>query len=261
MENRSQILTAKGISIGYPLKRDTNTIANNITITLKEGQLTALVGANGIGKSTLLRTLTGLQKPLTGDVLLYTKNIAAYSAKELAQNLSIVLTEALPPSNLSVYELIALGRQPYTNWLGKLSANDLEKVDEAMKLTQLAHLADKKHYEISDGQLQKVLIARALAQDTPLIVLDEPTTHLDLLHKAALLKLLKKLTAETGKSILYSTHDIDLALQISDEVIVMAKESVIQDSPEKLLSTTIFDTLFNDSDVVFDAAKKGFIVR
>lgn len=261
MENNKEILTAEGISIGYPLKRDTNTIADNITITLKEGQLTALVGANGIGKSTLLRTLTGLQKPLTGDVLLYNKNIAAYTAKELAQKLSIVLTEALPPSNLSVYELIALGRQPYTNWLGKLSANDLEKVDEAMKLTQLAHLADKKHYEISDGQLQKVLIARALAQDTPLIVLDEPTTHLDLLHKAALLKLLKKLTAETGKSILYSTHDIDLALQISDEVIVMAKESVIQDSPEKLLSTTIFDTLFNDSDVVFDAAKKGFIVR
>ena len=214
---KSIVLQATDINIGYSNKKETTVVASQVTVSLEKGKLTALIGANGIGKSTLLRTLIGIQSPLSGKVFLKEKDIHSLDNLTLAQHLSVVLTDKLPPSNLTVFELIALGRQPYTNWIGKLTEDDIAKVNEALELTQISHLADQKHDEISDGQLQIVLIARALAQDTPLIILDEPTTHLDLLHKVTLLKLLKKLTQETGKSILFSTHDIDMAIQLSED--------------------------------------------
>jgi iron complex transport system ATP-binding protein len=157
--------------------------------------------------------------------------------------------------------LIALGRQPYTNWLGTLSEIDLEKINAAIALTHTEHLVDKKIYEISDGQLQIVLIARALAQDTALIILDEPTTHLDLHHKVSVFKLLKKLTEETNKSVLFSTHDIDLAIQLSDEMIVMTEESVAQDQPCNLITKGVFNTLFIDSSITFDSEKGKFVIN
>ncbi|WP_456314925.1 ABC transporter ATP-binding protein [Pseudomonas shirazensis] len=254
------ILKTTNLTIGYKSKKETVTIAENLNLNLSSGKLISLIGANGIGKSTLLRTITGIQEPLSGKVSLNDKNINTYKPLELAQNLSLVLTEKLPPSNLSVFELVALGRQPYTNWIGSLTPTDIEKVQQAMELTQIEHLATKKHYEISDGQLQKVLIARALAQDTPLIILDEPTTHLDLLHKVSLFKLLKKLTQETQKCILFSTHDIDLAIQLSDEMIIMTPENVVQDQPCHLISNGSFTTLFKDEHIIFDAEKGKFII-
>ena len=259
MENEI-ILQASQISIGYSHKKEKTIIASNIDLSLRKGKLIALIGANGIGKSTLLRTITGIQKTISGTVLLNGINIHELDALTLAQNLSVVLTEKLPPSNLTVFELIALGRQPYTNWIGKLTDTDLTKVNEAMELTQISHLATKKHFEISDGQLQKVLIARALAQDTPLIILDEPTTHLDLLHKVSLFKLLKKLTKETDKCILFSTHDIDMAIQLSDEMIIMTPETVVQDEPCNFISKGSFTTIFNDDHIVFDTEKGKFII-
>ena len=198
---------------------------------------------------------------MSGTVLLNNKNISSYQSIDLAQNLSLVLTEKLPPSNLSVFELIALGRQPYTNWLGKLSAEDLDKINEAISLTHTEHLIDKKNYEISDGQLQIVLIARAIAQDTAVIILDEPTTHLDLHHKVSVFKLLKKLSQETNKSILFSTHDIDLAIQVSDEMIVMTESSVEQDQPCNLITKGVFNSLFKDSSITFDGKKGKFVIN
>ena len=260
MVKQANILSSQNLSIGYQSKKGLNTIAENLNINLAAGQLIALVGANGVGKSTLLRTLTGIQKPLKGKVLLNEKNIREYQALELAQQLSLVLTEKLPQSNLTVFELIALGRQPYTNWLGNLSGEDYEKINQAIDLTHIEHLATKKHYEISDGQLQIVLIARALAQDTPLIILDEPTTHLDLLHKVSVFKLLKKLSKETNKSILFSTHDIDLAIQLSDEMIVMTEKNVVQDQPCNLITKGVFNTLFKDDAITFDGEKGKFVI-
>lgn len=255
------ILSTSNLSIGYQSKKEKNIIAENLNLTFEEGKLISLVGGNGIGKSTLLRTITGIQKPLAGTVLLKEKEIHNYESLALAQNLSLVLTEKLPPSNLSVFELIALGRQPYTNWLGKLSAEDLEKINQAITLTHVEHLIDKKHHEISDGQLQIVLIARALSQDTPIIILDEPTTHLDLFHKVSVFKLLKKLSQETNKCILFSTHDIDLAIQLSDEMIVMSESSVEQDQPCNLITKGVFNTLFKDSSITFDGEKGKFVIN
>jgi iron complex transport system ATP-binding protein len=261
MSSNKTILSTSNLSIGYQSKKEKNTIAENLNLTFEEGKLISLVGGNGIGKSTLLRTITGIQKPLAGTVTLKEKEIHLYDSLSLAQNLSLVLTEKLPPSNLTVFELIALGRQPYTNWLGKLSAEDLEKINQAITLTHVEHLIDKRHHEISDGQLQIVLIARALAQDTPLIILDEPTTHLDLFHKVSIFKLLKKLSQETNKCILFSTHDIDLAIQLSDEMIVMSESSVEQDQPCNLITKGIFNTLFKDSSITFDGEKGKFIIN
>ena len=258
---KKDILSTSNLSIGYSTKKETIVIAENLNLNLQEGKLIALIGANGIGKSTLLRTLTGIQKPISGSVILNTKNLNDIDSWTIAQQLSVVLTEKLPPSNLTVFELIALGRQPYTNWIGKLTEIDVLKINEAIELTQIAHLSDKKHYEISDGQLQNVLVARALAQDTALIILDEPTTHLDLVHKVSLFKLLKKLTKETNKCILFSTHDIDLAIQLSDEMIIMTPENVVQDEPCNLISKGIFDTLFVDENIKFDSEKGRFMIQ
>jgi iron complex transport system ATP-binding protein len=259
MENNI-ILEASKMSIGYSNKKENILISSGINLTLERGKLISLIGANGIGKSTLLRTLTGIQKTLSGTVLLDGQNIHKLDSLSVARNLSVVLTEKLPPSNLTVFELIALGRQPYTNWIGKLTKLDVAKVNEAMELTQISDLATKKHYEISDGQLQKALVARALAQDTALIILDEPTTHLDLLHKVALFKLLKKLTQETQKCILFSTHDIDMAIQLSDEMIIMTPETVVQDEPCNFISKGNFNTLFQDEHIIFDSQKGRFMI-
>lgn len=259
--SNNTILSASSLSIGYLTKKEKVVVASDLNINLHAGKLISLVGANGIGKSTLLRTLCGIHRPIAGIVSLNDKDIQTFEPLTLAQNLSLVLTEKLPPSNLTIFELIALGRQPYTNWLGKLSEEDLEKVNQAMQLTQIENLKDKKHFEISDGQLQKVLIARALAQDTPLIILDEPTTHLDLLHKVSVFKLLKKLSKETNKCILFSTHDIDLAIQLSDEMIVMTENNVVQDEPCNLISKSVFNSLFKDENIDFDSTKGTFIIK
>lgn len=258
---QEHIIRTSNLSIGYKTKKGIIVIAENLNLELNAGKLISLVGANGIGKSTLLRTITGIQKPISGNVFLNDKNITDYTSLQLAQQLSLVLTESLPPSNLTVFELVALGRQPYTNWIGMLTDEDILKINAAIELTQISHLKTKKHYEISDGQLQKVLIARALAQDTPLIILDEPTTHLDLLHKISLFKLLKKLTSETKKCILFSTHDIDLAIQLSDEIIVMTPEKVVQDEPKTLITNHVFDDLFQDENIYFDIEKAKFIFK
>lgn len=256
----STILNSSNLSIGYKSKKDEIVIAKDLNLNLGAGKLTALIGANGIGKSTLLKTLTGIQKPLSGTVFINGEDIHKMNPAALALHLSVVLTERLPPSNLSVFELVALGRQPYTNWIGTLNKIDIAKINEAMERSQITHLAHKKHYEISDGQLQKVLVARALAQDCPIIVLDEPTTHLDLLHKVALFKLLKRLTQETNKCILFSTHDIDMAIQLSDEMILMTPESITQDMPCNFIANGSFNRLFNDENILFDNQKGKFII-
>lgn len=227
---------------------------------MQKGQLIGLVGANGIGKSTLLRTLIKVQPQLSGSILLNNKDLKSTSTLELAKQLSIVLTEPLTSKNLSVYELVALGRHPYTNWIGNLSEADTVQINKALHLVNITDLKDKKCYELSDGQLQKVMIARALAQDTDVIVLDEPTTHLDMYHKAYILKLLQKLTKETGKTILFSSHEIDLAIQLCDTMIVMKGSTVICNQPCHLISEGVFESLFPKDLISFDKITGSFRV-
>jgi iron complex transport system ATP-binding protein len=258
--NKHTILIAENLSIGYKTKKKETVVVSNINFELQKGQLIGLVGANGIGKSTLLRTLIRVQPPLSGAIILNEKDLKYIATEDLAKHLSIVLTEPLTSKNLSVYELVALGRHPYTNWIGNLTDDDIAIVNRALDLVNIKDLKDKKCFEISDGQLQKVMIARALAQDTAIIVLDEPTTHLDMYHKAYILKLLQKLTKETGKTILFSSHEIDLAIQLCDTMIVMQPKNVVCDEPCNLITQGIFETLFPKDLILFDEKTGSFRV-
>lgn len=259
--NLNIVLKTTNLAIGYKTKKKDTVVASSINIELHKGELIGLVGANGIGKSTLLKTLTKVQLPLSGDVIIQSKNLNSFNAKDLAKVLGLVLTETITSKNLSVFELIALGRQPYTNWVGHLTEYDISIINNAMSQNNLNHLKHKKCYELSDGQLQKVLIARALAQDTSLIILDEPTTHLDMHHKASILKLLRTLAKETEKTILFSSHEIDLAIQLCDTLIVMTPNGIISGTPKKLIRAGVFNRLFPKNLIVFDEDTERFIIN
>jgi len=208
-----------------------------------------------------LRSLSGVQEILNGEVSINGSPLKKLSSQQLAEQISVVLTEQPISKNLSVFELIALGRQPYTNWIGKLSSNDISQIKQAIKLVDIESIQYKKCYELSDGQLQKVLIARALAQDTPLVILDEPTTHLDIYHQAYVLKLLKSLSFQTKKSILFSTHEINLALQLCDRIILMEKNHVTIGSPSELIENDVFSNLFPSDLIVFDKISNSFKIK
>lgn len=260
-EKEHSVFQASELSIGYFSKKNTRIVARNINFDFSEGTLISLVGANGIGKSTLLRTLSGVQKSLDGTVQIYGKNLNTYHSIELATLLSVVLTEAPTSKNLSVLEFVSLGRQPHTNWMGSLGPEDKEKVQRALTQTDVSELKKRKCFELSDGQMQRVAIARALAQDTPLILLDEPTTHLDLYHRASVLKLLKKLATQTQKTILFSTHEIDLAIQLSDQMVLMTEKETLVNTPKRLINNGHFNDLFPEDTIFFDPNTGRFTIK
>lgn len=260
-KNSHIILKTENLSIGYSSKKTQTIVASNINIELRKGELIGLVGANGIGKSTLLRTLTQIQQPINGRVFIESKPLDSYSNMALAKVMSLVLTEQMASKNLSVFELVALGRQPYTNWVGNLTEEDIAIIENAMVQTHINTLKDKKCFELSDGQLQNVMIARALAQDTDLIILDEPTSHLDMYHKAYILKLLQKLAKDTNKTILFSSHEIDLAIQLCDTMIVMTENDVVSNSPCNLITKGTFNALFPKDLIAFDEKTGSFRVK
>lgn len=245
------------LNIGY----GSNTIAENISFDLQIGELAAIVGINGIGKSTLLRTIGGFQPKLKGSITIEGKELATFEALELATKVSVVLTEPIASKNLSVTELLALGRQPYTNWLGKLSQEDVSIITKSSSLLELDTILDKKCYELSDGQLQRVMIARALVQDTDIILLDEPTTHLDLYHKVQILKLVRHIAHTTKKIILFTSHEIELAIQLCDKILVLDGQRNAFDQPCKLIENKSFDSLFPTDLISFDSTTGSFKIK
>lgn len=256
------ILQTNNLTIGYKhSKNGFVTVQKNVNIRLEKGKLISLVGINGIGKSTLLRTLSANQKSINGQIVLKDKNLQEYTNSDLAKIISVVLTERIPLSDLTVQELIQIGRTPYLNHYSKLTEEDIYWVNQAIDLTGITDLKEKKIDQLSDGQLQRVLIARALAQNTPIIILDEPTNHLDLHHKVALFKLLKDLAHKQNKAILFSCHDMDLAIQLSDEIIVLKQDYTTQGKTEALIETGVFDNFFEDENLVFDRPQKRFILN
>lgn len=252
------VLKTTDLSIGYFEKNQKKIIQNKIDLTCNKGQLISVLGSNGIGKSTLLRTLCGIQRPLHGNIVLNNQNLSSYSSEDLAKVLSVVFTEKITDAHLTVQETVMLGRTPYLSWHSKASFEDVQLVEESLQLCDIFDLRYRMIQSLSDGQLQKVLIARAIAQDTPLIVLDEPSTHLDLYHKFELFKLLKFLTVKKQKCILFSTHDMDLAIQMSDEIVALLSKQVIQGTVEELLHHGIFYKFFNDETIVFDPVERRF---
>ena len=254
------VLETKNLTIGYQQKKVKKIITSDVNLSIEKGKFVALIGKNGIGKSTFLRTISKVQSQLSGEVFLNEKDLSTYSNKELATNLSLVLTERLPESQLTVFELIALGRQPYTNWVDKLSKNDVDKINKAIQLTEVEHLKEHRFYELSDGQLQRVLIARALAQDTDVIILDEPTAHLDMHHTFKIFQLLKNLVDTTQKTIIISTHQINLAIEVVDELIIMNSSEVISGETDELINQNKLENLFPKEILNFNKRLRQFTI-
>ena len=239
------LLEVKNLSIGYPSKDQNKVIQSEISVSLESGQIVSLMGQNGVGKTTFIKTISGLLNPIKGEILFDGRPLEQLSAADMSKKLSVVLTEKPYAQNLSVLELIAIGRHPYSSWMSMLSAHDKEVIDWAITETHINYLANKKLFELSDGQLQKVMIARALAQETNIILLDEPAAHLDLYNKIEVMMLLRQI-AQSGKAILISTHDMQVSTQLSDRLwLFNFNEAVKQGTPEDLIMDgTLEKTLY-----------------
>lgn len=255
------VLAADNLTIGYKTGNEKLVIADGLSFQLKRGELIGIVGANGIGKSTLLRTIAAVQPSLEGSIEINGIKIKEYSNLEMAKSLSVVLTDTMASKNLTGYEVIALARHPYTNWVGNISDDDKQYINKAIELTNCVDFVHKRCFELSDGQLQKIMIARAIAQDTDIIVLDEPTTHLDMYHKAYILSLLKRLAEEINKTIIFSSHEIDLAIQLCDKLLVMSENGTPLATPEEHIQAGNFDKLFPADLISFDQESKAFRVN
>ena len=219
-----ETIQLKNLGIGYPTKHGVRTVAEGIDGTIRSGELTCLLGANGVGKSTLLRTLSAFQPKIKGNVFIEGREISDYSDKKLSKLIGVVLTEKPDVRNMRVRELVSLGRSPYTGFWGTYSKEDLRIVDEAISLVGIDSLSGRMVHTLSDGERQKVMIAKALAQQTPVIYLDEPTAFLDYPSKVEVLQLLRRISKKTEKTIFLSTHDVELALQLADTVWLMTRE-------------------------------------
>lgn len=209
-------ITLSHLSVGYKIG---HAVVSDINLTLQSGKLASLIGANGVGKSTLLKTLTGFLPKLEGSLLLDGKDISEFSQRALARQISIVLTQKPEVQNLTVEEIVGLGRSPYTGFFGKLHANDQQIVDESITAVGIQKLKNRMIQTLSDGERQKVMIAKALAQQTPVIFLDEPTAFLDFSSKVETFQLLQRMAHEMGKLVLLSTHDLELAVRFSDTLL------------------------------------------
>lgn len=209
-------ITLSHLSVGYKVG---HAVVSDINLTLQSGKLASLIGANGVGKSTLLKTLTGFLPKLEGSLLLDGKDISEFSQRALARQISIVLTQKPEVQNLTVEEIVGLGRSPYTGFFGKLHANDQQIVDESITAVGIEKLKNRMIQTLSDGERQKVMIAKALAQQTPVIFLDEPTAFLDFSSKVETFQLLQRMAHEMGKLVLLSTHDLELAVRFSDTLL------------------------------------------
>ncbi len=260
MENHSTntVISAKNLSIGYFQRKRTKIVTEAINFSLPKGKLACLLGRNGIGKSTLLRTLLKLQPALAGEMYIENKNSTAISTTQLAKKISVVLTDQLPNSNLKVDELIALGRQPYTNWLGSMTVADKAQIENAVRSTNISHLLSKKTFELSDGERQKVMITRALAQNTPIIMLDEPTAHLDIGNRIEIFKILKNLAVKQNKTVVISTHEIHLALALADELWLMDTRRFISGETEEMINNNRIAEVFNTDTAIFDKESRRF---
>lgn len=241
MNQEALYLTTRDLRIGYVHKKVENDLFENLNLSLAASRMVCFMGPNGAGKSTLLRTLAGLQKPLGGYIELFTPAGKGGQPGQIA----VVLTDRINTLNLTVKEIVTFGRYPYLGWNIRLTEEDKSIVRRAIEQVRLQPILDKKVYALSDGQLQMVMIARALAQDTPLILLDEPTAHLDLNNRLEIMNLLRDLSRQTNKAILVATHELDLALQTADLIWLTGKNrNILTGLPEDMVLNGSFDEIF-----------------
>ena len=237
-----EVLKTKDLHIGY---KD-NAILPPINVSLDEGNLIALIGPNGAGKSTLLKTLTAHIKPISGSIELMGKELSDYSSKEKAMLIGLVLTERPDDMFLKVYDVVASGRCPYTNFFGKIEKEDENIIQESLDIVGINHLKNRYFNTLSDGEKQKVMIAKTLAQNTPIIFMDEPTAFIDYPSKIELFSLMKMLSKERNKTIIFSSHDLELLLRYTDDIWMISKgKELVSAKKDDLLESGILKEYFN----------------
>ena len=246
------ILYTQGLTIGYQTKKGVLELERDLSIKIHNGELVCLIGPNGCGKSTLMRTIAGLQKPLNGDTVISGVDVKKMKPHQYARLLSLVLTDKINVGGMTVLDIVSVGRYPYTNYFAKLEPKDHEIIEDALDNVHLNDYKDRFFHELSDGEKQRVLIAKALAQDTPLVMLDEPTAHLDLPNRVEIMNILKRLAKETNKAIFLSTHELDLALQTADTIWLMNRDAKMEiGTPEDLVLSGMFEQVFKSNSFTF----------
>lgn len=256
---KSAILTANNLTIGYRNGKNETTILSGLNLSLNCGELVCLLGANGIGKSTLLRTLSGVQQSLSGDVYINEKKLSSYSQRERSKLISIVYTDRTLAGALTVSELVSLGRHPYTGFFGHLDITDHKIIAHALEAVGMKDKANCYVGTLSDGERQKTMIARALAQEAPIIILDEPTAFLDVASRIETMNNLHRLAQEEDKAILLSSHDINQSLALANRLWLLRNDhSMIEGITEDLVFSGELNNLFADRDVAFDASIGDF---
>ena len=253
MKEKVTAVQAKELTIGYFQGKHRKVVQSNINLTLYSGEVTCLLGLNGAGKSTLIRTLCGFQPPIEGDVLLRGKPLSQYSQGEFAREVGVVLTERTNAGGITVHELVGLGRHPFTGFFGTLKEKDNTIIEESLKAVGMLHKSGNYVSELSDGERQKVMIAKVLAQECPIIVLDEPTAFLDVTSRIETMVLLRKLAREQHKAIILSTHDIDSAISMADNLWLLSKEKHVKHgTPEDLIMDGTIGEFFSKENIAFD---------
>jgi iron complex transport system ATP-binding protein len=261
MEVKREILSIESLLIGYSTGKSRIILSEPFSARAYTGELIAIIGQNGIGKSTLLRTITGLQDAIGGTIIINGEPISSYSRIDFAKCLGYVSTEPVRVTNMTVYDLVALGRFPHTGWLGKMSPEDNDMILDAIEKVGMVSFVSRYINELSDGERQRVMIARVLAQDTDLLVLDEPTAFLDIKSKYEIVHLLQDLSKIRGKTIIFSTHDLNIALSEADKIWLMLKDLFREGAPEDLVINGDFDELFKNSLVRFNQSDGSFTFR
>ena len=239
----------------WVIAKNLRTLLETVNARMTGGQLIALLGRNGAGKSTLLRAMMGLEKPQSGEIILQGKKITSLKPEKLARSISFVTTDKVRIANLRCKDVVSMGRAPYTNWIGQLRPEDEMRVDTAIQLVGMSAYAEKTMDKMSDGECQRIMIARALAQDTPVILLDEPTAFLDLPNRYELCLLLKRLAQEEDKCILFSTHDLDIALSLCDSIMLIDNPHMYTLPTPEMVASGHIERLFRNESVTFDAQK------
>lgn len=260
MENGDKIMTITNLSVGYHIdKHSSKEVLSGLNIVLRQGELVCMLGANGVGKSTLLRTISGVQPPIKGEVVINGKEIADHSRRSLSRLISLVYTDNTLAGGLTVEELVGLGRQPYTGFFGRLSDNDRHVVRKAISDVGMAHKIGEYVSRLSDGERQKTMIARALAQQTPIIILDEPTAFLDVASRIETMKLLHDLAINGNKAIILSSHDVSQSLMLASRLWLITGDGILIDGiTEELVLDGDLNRLFPNRDVTFDPAIGDF---
>jgi iron complex transport system ATP-binding protein len=258
----SPLLRTEDLDIGYAGSRGHRRIvAQGLSLSLFSGEIASIIGPNGVGKSTLIRTVAGLQSPLRGRVYVQDRELDSYTARELARCVSVVLTEQIHVGMLTSLSLVSLGRYPFTDWTGRLSQRDLDVIRWALRSVGAESLAERYVEQLSDGERQKIMIARALAQEPHIILLDEPTAFLDVTRRVEIMDLLRRLTRETVRSILLSTHDLELALRVSDRIFLLSTGGrLTAGAPEDLVLGGSMEEVFQNEGLVFDRERGSFVI-